>query len=47
MNMIEEMDLKNGYRYEQTQTALLAQTEDSHKAKRAFSEKRKPAFMGR
>ena len=47
LNLIENMDLKNGYRYEQTQTALLQNTEDALEAKRAFAEKRKPVFKGR
>ncbi len=44
---MSEMDVKNGYRYEQTQTAILAKTEDSVEAKRAFAEKRQPLFTGR
>ena len=47
LNLIDEMDVKNGYRYEQTQTAILAKTEDSLEAKRAFAEKRQPLFKGR
>ena len=47
LNLIEEMDVKNGYRYEQTQTAILARTEDALEAKRAFAEKRQPAWRGR
>lgn len=47
LNMIEDMDLRNGYRFEQTQTAILVQTEDAQEAKRAFSEKRPPVFQGR
>ena len=47
LNLIEDMDLKNGYRYEQTQTVLLMETEDSLEAKRAFQERRKPVFKGR
>ncbi|WP_426956983.1 enoyl-CoA hydratase/isomerase family protein [Muricoccus radiodurans] len=45
--MTEEMPLRDGYRYEQTQTRALASTEDSKEAQRAFAEKRKPVFQGR
>jgi enoyl-CoA hydratase/carnithine racemase len=47
LNLIENMDLKNGYRFEQTQTQILMETEDSLEAKRAFAEKRPPVFKGR
>lgn len=47
LNMIEDMDLRNGYRFEQTQTAILVKTEDAQEAKRAFAEKRPPVFRGR
>jgi enoyl-CoA hydratase/carnithine racemase len=47
LNLIESMDLRNGYRYEQTQTAILVKTEDAQEAKRAFAEKRPPVFQGR
>ncbi|MGL4287414.1 MAG: enoyl-CoA hydratase/isomerase family protein [Phreatobacter sp.] len=45
--LTEEMPLRDGYRYEQTQTAALATTEDTREAQRAFAEKRKPVFHGR
>lgn len=47
LNVIEQLDLKNGYRFEQTQTAILVQTEDAQEAKRAFAERRPPQFTGR
>lgn len=45
--LTEEMPLRDGYRYEQTQTAALANTEDTREALAAFREKRKPVFNGR
>ena len=42
--MTEEMPLRDGYRYEQSQTVMLATTEDTKEAQRAFAEKRKPVF---
>ena len=47
LNMIEHMDLKNGYRFEQTRTDLLQKTEDALEAKKAFLERRPPDFKGR
>lgn len=43
----EEMPLRDGYRYEQGQTAALAETEDTKEALAAFREKRKPLFKRR
>ncbi|MGG5811047.1 enoyl-CoA hydratase/isomerase family protein [Falsiroseomonas sp. CW058] len=43
----EYMPLHEGYRFEQSQTAALASTEDTQEAWRAFAEKRKPVFKGR
>ena len=40
------MDLKNGYRFEQTRTAILRKTDDAVEAKRAFLERRAPVFKG-
>jgi enoyl-CoA hydratase len=45
--LTEDMTLREGYRYEQTQTAALAVTEDTKEALRAFAEKRSPVFHGR
>jgi enoyl-CoA hydratase len=46
-NLVEEMSLRDGYRYEQSQTVELSKTEDSQEARAAFREKRKPVFKGR
>ena len=44
LNTIEEMSLRDGYRYEQSMTAQLADHPDSKEAQAAFREKRKPVF---
>jgi enoyl-CoA hydratase/carnithine racemase len=47
LNVIEEMSLRDGYRYEQDMTAIISKTEDAREAQAAFKEKRPPVFKGR
>lgn len=47
LNTIEDMSLRDGYRYEQDMTAQIARTEDAREAQAAFREKRAPVFQGR
>lgn len=47
LNVIEDMSLRDGYRYEQDMTAIISKTEDAKEAQLAFKEKRTPAFTGR
>ena len=47
LNVIEDMSLRDGYRYEQDMTAIIAKTEDAKEAQLAFREKRPAVFKGR
>lgn len=46
LNAIENMSLRDGYRFEQDMTMRLAQSPDSREAMLAFKEKRPPVFKG-
>lgn len=47
LNVIEDLSLRDGYRYEQEMTAAISRTADAQEAQRAFREKRPPVFVGR
>ena len=47
LNVIEDMSLRDGYRYEQDMTAAIGKTDDAREAQAAFREKRVPVFTGR
>jgi enoyl-CoA hydratase len=47
LNVIEDMSLRDGYRYEQDMTGQIAKTDDAREAQAAFREKRPPVFTGR
>ena len=46
LNVIEDMSLRDGYRYEQDMTAIIGKTEDAKEAQAAFREKRVAVFRG-
>jgi enoyl-CoA hydratase/carnithine racemase len=46
LNTIEDMSLRDGYRYEQYMTTELGEHPDAAEAQAAFREKRKPRFQG-
>jgi enoyl-CoA hydratase len=43
-NLTENLPLRDGYRYEQSQTVALSTSDESKEAQRAFAEKRNPVF---
>ena len=47
LNVIEDMSLRDGYRYEQDMTAQIGNSDDAKEAQAAFREKRAPVFTGR
>ena len=47
LNTIEDMSLRDGYRYEQDMTAMIGKTDDAKEAQLAFKEKRAAVFTGR
>ena len=47
LNVIEDMSLRDGYRYEQDMTAIISKTDDAKEAQLAFMEKRLAIFKGR
>jgi enoyl-CoA hydratase/carnithine racemase len=46
LNVIEDMSLRDGYRYEQDMTAIIGKTEDAKEAQLAFKEKRAHGLQG-
>jgi enoyl-CoA hydratase/carnithine racemase len=46
LNVIEDLSLRDGYRYEQDMTSQISKTHDAKEAQNAFKEKRKANFLG-
>jgi enoyl-CoA hydratase len=46
LNVVEELSLRDGYRYEQDMTSQISKTHDAKEAQNAFKEKRKANFVG-
>ena len=46
LNVVEELSLRDGYRYEQDMTSQISKTQDAKEAQNAFKEKRKANFVG-
>ena len=46
-NVVEELSIRDAYRYEQNITLALSKTEDAREAQMAFIEKRPPVFKNR
>lgn len=46
LNVVEDLSLRDGYRYEQDMTAIISKTGDAREAQLAFKEKRSPVFTG-
>jgi enoyl-CoA hydratase len=47
LNVIEDLSLRDGYRFEQEMTAVIGKTDDAREAQAAFREKRPTVFTGR
>jgi enoyl-CoA hydratase/carnithine racemase len=43
-NVTEDLALRDAYRFEQSQTVVLAASDETKEAQRAFAEKRKPVL---
>ena len=46
LNVVEDLSLRDGYRYEQDMTSIISKTDDAKEAQAAFKEKRKANFVG-